>query len=123
MRKPRSVASDERLSEIWDGLVSAGAYDDSQGPALAMLCTWLAIAEKAVDELVAEGMSTSLVTDQGEERERPQMSTLKKASAEIRALQKQLGAAQPAPQKKEAEVTPLALIQSRRKKRAAGAED
>lgn len=89
--KPPSVESDPFKSAKWDELTAGRTFTQSNAPALALLCQWHKIVELATDELDRFGEQTAYGNDMGDLKEFPQIGTLKKASAEIRALNKQLG--------------------------------
>lgn len=89
--KPGSVANDPIKSAKWDEITEGRSFTRSDVPALALLCQWHKIVELATDELDRFGEQTAYGNDMGYLKEFPQIGTLKKASAEIRALNKQLG--------------------------------
>ena len=89
--KPGSVANDPIKSAKWDEITEGRSFTRSDVPALALLCQWHKIVELATDELDRFGEQTAYGNDMGDLKEFPQIGTLKKASAAIRALNKQLG--------------------------------
>ncbi len=86
LSKPPQVESDEFKSAKWDELTSGRRFGQSDVPALALLCQWHKIVQLAQDELDGFGNQTAYQNDAGDLKEFPQIGTLKKASAEIRAL-------------------------------------
>ena len=78
--KPGSVANDPIKSAKWDEITEGRSFTRSDVPALALLCQWHRFGDQ-----------TAYGNDMGDLKEFPQIGTLKKASAEIRALNKQLG--------------------------------
>lgn len=89
--KPGSVANDPIKSAKWDEITEGRNFTRSDVPALSLLCQWHKIVELATDELDRFGEQTAYGNEMGDLKEFPQIGTLKKASAEIRALNKQLG--------------------------------
>ena len=90
--KPASVASDPFKSSKWDELTEGRDLAPSDAPILAVLCQWYAVAQKCMDDLDEVGQ-VAYTNDMGDLRALPQIATMKQASAEIRALSKQLGVA------------------------------
>lgn len=91
LEKPGSVANDPIKSAKWDEITEGRNFTRSDVPALSLLCQWHKIVELATDELDRFGEQTAYGNEMGDLKEFPQIGTLKKASAEIRALNKQLG--------------------------------
>lgn len=102
LEKPESVAADDFKSAKWDELTRGRSFEQSDAPALALLCQWHKVAQRAMDELDSFGGNTAYQNDAGDLKAFPQIGTLKTASAEIRQLNKQLGISdQKEPEKKE----------------------
>lgn len=91
LEKPESVAADEFKSAKWNELTRGRRFEQSDAPALALLCQWHKVAQQAMDELDSFGGNTAYQNDMGDLKAFPQIGTLKTASAEIRQLNKQLG--------------------------------
>lgn len=91
LKKPAAIANDVFKSAKWDELTHGRAFDASHVPALELLCQWHKIAAQAMDELNGFGGNTAYTNDMGDIKSFPQIATLKACSAEIRALNKQLG--------------------------------
>lgn len=91
LEKPESVAADAFKSAKWDELTRGRRFEQSDAPALALLCQWHKVAQQAMDELDSFGGNTAYQNDMGDLKAFPQIGTLKTASAEIRQLNKQLG--------------------------------
>lgn len=90
--KPPSVAGDPYRSAKWDELTRGRDFRDSDAPALALLVQWYQIVDQCVEDMsVGGGVQVAYSNDMGDIRALPQISTMKQASAEIRALNKQLG--------------------------------
>lgn len=123
LTKPPGIESDPFKSAKWDELTEGRRFAQSDAPALSLLCQWHKIVDLATEELDNFGSQTAYTNDIGDLREFPQIGTLKKASAEIRALNKQLridDEAAPAEEKKGGTV--LSVIQGRYADRGAGAK-
>ena len=92
LRKPDKIAKNETMSRKWDELVRSYSLGYSDKPALTLLVHWYAVIDQCMAELTEDGgVSVSYQTDKGDEKARPQLAIMKQASAEIRALNKQLG--------------------------------
>ena len=119
---PDSIASDAFKSAKWMELTDGRSFRTSDIPALVLLVQWHAIVDKCIDDLYyADGLHVAYSNDVGDIKAFPQIETLKKASAEIRQLNKQLGIADSDEGRPKAEVTKLAIIQGRYKERMPGA--
>lgn len=118
LEKPASVASNPVQSAKWDEITEGRNFTQADVPTLSLLCNWYALAEKCMDDLSFNGeMQVAYQNDMGDIKALPQIETLKKASAEIRALNKQLkidDMAHDAPKKE----TKLYVIQNRRARAA-----
>lgn len=118
--KPDSVSSDAFKSAKWDELTEGRDFAASDVPALTLLCQWYAVVDKCMDDLDYGGqIQIAYQNNMGDIKALPQIATMKQASAEIRALNKQLGINDEVPrQKNESKVTPLYVIQTKRKSKA-----
>lgn len=126
LAKPPSIARDAFKSAKWDEVTAGRDFSPSDAPALALLCQWYAVVERCMDDLDMGGELPQVAysNELGDVKALPQLSTMKQASAEIRALNKQLGIndeAKGARDGREARVTVLRGLQSAREKRVAGA--
>ena len=122
--KPPSVAADAFKSAKWDELTAGRDFAESDAPALALLCQWHAVVERCMSDIdYGDGLpQVAYQNDMGDLKPMPQLSTMKQASAEIRALSRQLGiggARGEAP--RDAKVTKLAIIQNDRLRKARAA--
>lgn len=92
LRKPDKIAKNETMSRKWDELVRSHHLGYSDKPVLTLLVHWYAVIDQCMAELTEDGVvSVSYQTEKGDEKARPQLAIMKQASAEIRALNKQLG--------------------------------
>lgn len=90
--KPPSVARDPYRSAKWDELTAGRAFRPSDAPALTLLVQWYQVVDQCIDDMsVNGGVQVAYSNDMGDIRALPQISTMKQASAEIRALNRQLG--------------------------------
>lgn len=93
LSKPQSVAGDPFKSAKWDELTAGRAFEASDAPQLALLCQWYAVIERCTQDLDFGGdlPQVAYQNEAGDIKAMPQLATMKQASAEIRALNKQLG--------------------------------
>lgn len=92
LEKPASIAANDFKSARWDELTDGRDFSPSDAPALELLCQWHAIVDRCMDDLDFGGrVNVAFQNDVGDLKPMPQVGTLKQASAEIRALNKQLG--------------------------------
>lgn len=92
LAKPASVASDPWRSAKWDEVVEGRDFDQSDAPAVALLVCWCQVAEQCMDDITAGGgVQVCYADGAGDVKAVPQVAAMKQASAEIRALSKQLG--------------------------------
>ena len=121
--KPVSVSESPFKSAKWDEITAGREFAEADAPVLALLCAWYEVADKCMSDIDVGGeVQVAYSNDMGDIKALPQLSTMKQASAEIRALNKQLGIDDESrPQKTEARVIPLNVIQKKRQSRAAGA--
>lgn len=91
--KPDSVSSDAFKSAKWDELTAGRDFAASDVPTLTLLCQWYAVVERCMSDIdYGDGLpQVAYQNDMGDLKPMPQLSTMKQASAEIRALNKQLG--------------------------------
>lgn len=116
LNKPADVAEHSVKSRVWDEVTQGRNFGESDVPTLRLLCTWHAIAEACMNDLDEDGITqVAYMNNLRDLKALPQIATLKQASAEIRALNKQLSIQdEPVAEKKE---TVLSVIQGRRKDR------
>ena len=93
LTKPRSVREDPFRSKKWNEIVRGRSFKPSDVPALTLLVQWYQVIEQCMDDLgsMGDGIRVAYSNEMGDIRALPQISTMKQASAEIRALNKQLG--------------------------------
>ena len=126
LAKPPSIARDAFKSAKWDEVTAGRDFSPSDAPALALLCQWYAVVERCMDDLDMgdELPQVAYSNELGDVKALPQLSTMKQASAEIRALNKQLGITdshEEAQRERKPTITVLSSLQSAREKRVAGA--
>ena len=89
--KPEFVAADPYKSRKWDELTAGSDIEPAAVPTLTLLDNWYAILDQCMRDISADdGTHVAYVNDQGDVKAMPQIATMKQASAEIRALNKQL---------------------------------
>ena len=119
LTKPDSVACDAFKSAKWDELTQGRSFPQSAAPTLQLLVQWHAVVMQCIQDLDDAGQ-VAYSNDVGDIKALPQLSTMKPASAEIRALNKHLGIMDEG----EAPIdsaSVLQLVRGEREKRAAGA--
>lgn len=90
--KPASIARDQYRSDKWDEIVVGRSFRPSDVPALTLLVQWYQVVDQCIEDLGTNGgIQVAYSNDMGDIKALPQISTMKQASAEIRALNKQLG--------------------------------
>ena len=89
--KPASIERDGYKSAKWDELTAGRSYSEYDVPALELLCQWHAVVQRCIDDMDEAGGMVAYQNDHGDLKALPQLSTMQKASAEIRALNKMLG--------------------------------
>ena len=117
IQKPARVMNDPVMSAKWDEITQGREFAPSDVPTLTLLCYWYAVVDQCEDDLSTNGgVQVAYSNDMSDIKELPQIGTLKKASAEIRALNKQLSISDTVSAKK-LKVTKLELIQGKRANR------
>lgn len=106
--KPENIKNNPQLSQLWDENVKGHEFGNAQVATLVLLCQWQAIAEQCVEDInVGDHVQVAYENSIGDIKALPQIAMMKQASAEIRALSKQLGIREEQPKKS---TTPLELI-------------
>ena len=92
LRKPKSIAASEQKRRLWNEITRDRDFSPEDVPSLVLLVQWHAIVERCVADMTdGDEVSVAFYNKLGDIKAIPQIDTLKKASAEIRALNKQLG--------------------------------
>lgn len=118
LEKPSSITKSPFRSKKWDELVNGRDFQPSHAPILATLCYWYEVLETCMNDLDIGGeIQVAYSNDMGDVKELPQVGTMKKASAEIRALSKQLDINDDIKEEKPKE-TKLYVFQEKRKSKA-----
>ena len=123
LEKPRNVADSPFKSAKWDEVCKGRDFADADAPVIALLCSWYEVVDKCMSDIDVGGeVQVAYQNDLGDIKALPQLSTMKQASAEIRALNKQLGIDDgAAPGNPERRVVPLHVVQQKRKSKSEGA--
>lgn len=121
LEKPDSVKKSEFKSKKWDEITEGRNFQSSDIPVLAMLCHWYEVIERCMADLDfgEDTVRVAYANDLGDIKAFPQLSTMKQASAEIRAINKQLGINDEAVTETKPKETKLYAIQTLRKSKAA----
>ena len=93
LTKPESIKTDAWKSKKWDELVKGRAFTAVDIPTLTMLVQWYAVLERCIGDISEAEGSIAYFNKMGDYKPLPQIGVMKQASAEIRALNKQLGIA------------------------------
>lgn len=123
LEKPTNIKQSDFKSAKWDEITAGRDFDKSDIPQLALLCQWYEVVEQCMEDIAVNGgVQVAYQNDLGDLKPLPQLSTMKQASAEIRALNKQLGINDDAQPKKQepAKVVTLSVIQANRRAKANG---
>ena len=92
LTKPKSISSDPWRSKKWNEIVRGRQFRPSDVPALTLLVQWYQIVDQCIEDMGSGGgVQVAYSNDMGDLKALPQIGTMKQASAEIRALNKQLG--------------------------------
>ena len=92
LRKPKSIAASKQKRRLWNEITRDRDFSPEDVPSLVLLVQWHAIVERCVADMTdGDDVSVAFYNKLGDIKAIPQIDTLKKASAEIRALNKQLG--------------------------------
>ena len=111
LRKPASVATDPFRSAKWDEICDGRDFKPSDVPTIALLVQWYQVIERCMDDIATgDGVQVAYQNDVGDIKALPQLATMKQASAEIRAINKQLGINDEA--RKTSEITQKASVLS-----------
>lgn len=89
--KPASVARDPFKSAKWDELTAGRRFRSSDVPTLTLLVQWHAIVNRCIEDMDEAHGQVAYSNDMSDLKALPQIGIMKQASAEIRALNKQLG--------------------------------
>ena len=124
LRKPKSIAASKQKRQLWNEITRDRDFSPEDVPSLVLLVQWHAIVERCVADMTdGDEVSVAFYNKLGDIKAIPQIDTLKKASAEIRALNKQLGI-NDQPEAKQAtteKANVLALVVGNRADKAAAA--
>lgn len=124
IEKPLAIAASEFKSSKWDELTAGREFSQSDIPSLELLCHWYAVVARCMDDMDVGGDVMVAYTNATDDiKAVPQIGVLKQASAEIRALNKQLGINDQAPvrQPEARKETTLNVIKFRREEKARAA--
>ena len=93
LEKPESIKADEWKTKKWDEPVKGRVFTAVDIPTLTMLVQWYAVLERCIGDISEAEGSIAYFNKMGDYKPLPQIGVMKQASAEIRALNKQLGIA------------------------------
>lgn len=121
LKKPPSIANSPFKSSKWDEITEGRDFSASDIPVISMLCHWYEVVDKCMEDITyGDSIQVAYQNDLGDLKALPQLSTMKQASAEIRAINKQLGINDEAVKVDEKpKETKLYVIQTNRRAKAA----
>lgn len=94
LEKPPSIEASPFKSRKWDEITAGREFKQSDVPTIELLCQWHAIAARCMEDMDVGGeVQVAYSNAMDDIKALPQIATMKQASAEIRALNKQLGIA------------------------------
>lgn len=91
LEKPATIANDSFKSQKWDEIISGRKFAKKDIPTLCLLIEWYSVVERCIEDRNEANGQVAYMNDMGDMKALPQIATMKQASAEIRALNKQLG--------------------------------
>ena len=91
LKKPPSIEADEFKSAKRDEVTRGRDFRESDAPTLEVLMEWYSVVRQCIEDRQDASGQVAYANEMGDIRQLPQISTMKTASAEIRALNKQLG--------------------------------
>lgn len=122
LKKPKSVKSSKIKSDKWDEITKDRDFKESDIPTLTLLCQWHLVAETCISDMDEVDNQLVYTNNLDDIKAMPQLEIMKKASAEIRQLNKQLGICDTAKQPKQTnKTTILKMVVDDRARKAAGA--
>ncbi len=121
LKKPASIKASSFKSAKWDEITAGRNFQKSDIPTITLLCQWYAVIERCIYDIDEDGdPRVAYMNDIGDIKSMPQISVMKQASAEIRALNKQLGINDEVIDKpKQNKVVTLHVMQQARQSKAA----
>ena len=122
LTKPPDIEADPFKKAKWDEITKGRDFSQADTPVVALLCQWYAVVQRCIDDIDEANGQVAFMNDMGDLKALPQISTMKQASAEIRALNKQLGIndeVKSSETKKKASV--ISIVQGKRSNRSAKA--
>lgn len=93
LKKPSAIANSAFKSAKWDEITEGRNFSSFDIPTLTLLVNWHAITERCIEDMDTgqDLPQVAYMNAMDDIKAMPQLATMKQASAEIRALNKQLG--------------------------------
>lgn len=93
LEKPAGIANSSFKSTKWDEITGGRKFSTSDIPTITLLINWYAVIERCCEDMDTGGElpQVAYMNSMDDIKAMPQLATMKQASAEIRALNKQLG--------------------------------
>ena len=123
LQKPAHIAENPIMSQKWDEITEGRNFSPINATTIEQLCFWYAVLRTCQEDITVEGeIKVAYANEYGDIKAMPQMESARKASDQIRQLNKQLGINDEAPsQPKKREVNIIAVKQDKRAQRRAKA--
>ena len=119
IEKPTLIEASPFMSAKWDELTDGRTFAPSDVPTLTLLCQWYGVVDRCMEDIAqGDGVQVAYMNDMGDIKALPQLATMKQASAEIRALNKQLGINDEAAPAADPRTVPLYVIQANRQSKS-----
>lgn len=92
LQKPEAIKNNAFMSAKWDELNKDRHFSPEQAQLVQLLCNWHAVLNQCMQDITFDGdMQVAYENKMGDIKAFPQLETMKKASHEIRQLNRQLG--------------------------------
>lgn len=123
LQKPHYVEDNPIMSQKWDEITEGRNFSSIHATTIEQLCFWYAVLRTCQEDITVDGeIRVAYGNEYGDIKAMPQMESARKASDQIRQLNKQLGINDEAPsQPKKREVNIIAVKQDKRAQRRAQA--
>lgn len=93
LKIPSSIKNDKWKAAKWREITKGRSFSAQDTPTLTMLVQWYAVLERCISDISEADGDVAYENKLGDLKAMPQINVMKQASAEIRALNKQLGIA------------------------------
>ena len=119
IEKPAAIAANAVKSAKWDEITEGRDFQAAAPPIPSMRCHWYAAIERCTEDIPAIDGQLVYENRMEDMKPLPQLDIMKKASAEIRQLNKQLGICDEKAPEPKREVSIIHVLHQDRQSRAA----